>query len=235
MSVDSAIKAAGLRTRRSWFTYENGTSMMPPERWKKVLEAVEHGGYETSARPVTKPDLHVERRVSHALRRLTAEELGQVRESYVELAKRLGLSMRELAKRAGGNAMNISGLFEANTPREATYRAIMEAMAARKRELTALVGRIDPTQQVSGAELAAVRNALGLSQNEFARLLGHKGKRVGVMVSEYERGVRAVALERTARLKGEMEQQLDAAEDPALWARVFGPLEESPGASQPDS
>lgn len=227
MSVDSAIKAAGLKTRRSWFTYENGTAMMPPERWKKVLEAVERGDYVTSARPVTTPDLQVERRVTHALRRLSADELAKVREAYVELARRLGLSMRELAARCGGNAMNISGLFSANMPREATYRAVESVMKARKAELTELAIKFDPAHEFSGDELAAVRNALGLSQNEFARLLGHQGERVGVLVSEYERGVRQVAVERTARLKVELERLVANIADEALWEEVFGPLQAS--------
>ena len=232
MSVDSAIKAAGLKTRRSWFSYENGTSMMPAERWAKVLDAVERGDYATSSRPVTTPDLHVERRVSHALRRLTPEELGAVRQAYIELTGRLGLSMRELAKRASANAMNISGLFKANLPREATYKAVRDVMVARKRELANLVGRIDADHRYTGAELAAVRNGLGLSQNKFARLLGHKGARVGVLVSEYERGVRDVSAERTSRLKGELERRVAAAEDQALWDCVFGPLGEPAGQAQ---
>jgi DNA-binding transcriptional regulator YiaG len=229
MSVDSATKIAGLATRRSWYLYEQGHSMMPPSRWKRVLAAVEKGAFQTTPANET-GDIEVTRKVGHVFRRMSAVEIRELRAAYLDLAGRLGMSMRELAARTGLNHANLAGLFKANQPKEQTYQAIRGAMRERLAELQAVVRTLRPGQQTfSGDELSSVREVLGLSQQDMALLLGHSGDFVGRIVSEYERGIREVPAERTADLWGIVKKRMAEAEDMALWKTLFDPLDEIGG------
>jgi lambda repressor-like predicted transcriptional regulator len=227
ISVPSAIAAAGLKTRLSWFKYERGTSIMPPERWKRVLDAVKKGEYKTTSGPhAPVQEQPPTKGVNHSLRRCSPEEMAVMRASYLALIQRLGSSMRELAGHSGLSAITIGAQFARHLPRTETYSALYTAMRARLEEIGVSVRAIEASGDViDGNMLGTIRQSVGLTQAEMAPILGHAGKDSRITVSEYERGVSTLKAERTAKLLGLIRQRYEEACDPKLWSAVFGAIE----------